>query len=79
VDRKAKALRVSRNQLVVRALEREVRDGSDWSPGFFAAVPCNETSYLQLLRNGIRRPLFGLRWFKSRARTTEIELHDLRG
>ncbi len=35
VDRKARALRVSRNQLVVRALEREVRDGSDWSPGFF--------------------------------------------
>jgi len=31
-----------------------------------AAVPCNETSYLQLLRNGIRRPLFGPRWFKSR-------------
>lgn len=35
VDRKAKALRISRNQLVVRALEREVREGSDWSPGFF--------------------------------------------
>jgi predicted transcriptional regulator len=35
VDRKARALRISRNQLVVRALEREVREGSDWSPGFF--------------------------------------------
>ncbi len=35
VDRKAKALRISRNQLVVRALERELGDGSDWSPGFF--------------------------------------------
>lgn len=35
VDRKAKALRISRNQLVVRALEREVGDSSDWSPGFF--------------------------------------------
>ena len=35
VDRKAKALRISRNQLVVRALERELRDGADWSPGFF--------------------------------------------
>ena len=35
VDRKAKALRISRNQLVVRALERELRDSSDWSPGFF--------------------------------------------
>ena len=35
VDRKARALRISRNQLVRRALEREVRDASDWSPGFF--------------------------------------------
>ncbi len=35
VDRKARALRISRNQLVVRALEREVREASDWSPGFF--------------------------------------------
>ncbi len=35
VDKKARALRISRNQLVVRALEREVREGSDWSTGFF--------------------------------------------
>ena len=35
VDLKARALRISRNQLVVRALEREVRELSDWSPGFF--------------------------------------------
>ncbi len=35
VDKKAKALRISRNQLVVRALEREVGEGADWSPGFF--------------------------------------------
>ena len=35
VDRKARSLRISRNQLVVRALEREVREVSDWSPGFF--------------------------------------------
>ena len=34
IDRKAKALRISRNQLVVQALEREVQD-ADWSPGFF--------------------------------------------
>jgi predicted transcriptional regulator len=34
VDRKAKALRISRNQLVVRALEREVQD-AEWSIGFF--------------------------------------------
>ena len=35
VDRKARALKMSRNQLVVRALEREVREVSNWSPGFF--------------------------------------------
>lgn len=35
VDRKARALRISRNQLVVRALERELEAGADWSPGFF--------------------------------------------
>lgn len=35
LDRKARALRISRNQLVVRAIEREVGEGSDWSPGFF--------------------------------------------
>jgi len=35
LDRKAKALKVSRNQLIVRALEHELRAGADWSPHFF--------------------------------------------
>jgi metal-responsive CopG/Arc/MetJ family transcriptional regulator len=35
VDRRARALRISRNQLVVRALEHELQGGADWSPGFF--------------------------------------------
>jgi len=35
VDRKARALRISRNQLVVRALEHELQAGADWSPDFF--------------------------------------------
>jgi predicted transcriptional regulator len=34
VDRRARALRISRNQLVVRALEREIKQSSEWSPGF---------------------------------------------
>lgn len=34
VDRKAKALRMSRNQFVVRALQREV-ESAEWSAGFF--------------------------------------------
>lgn len=43
VDRKAKALRMSRNQLVVRALQREV-DAAEWSPGFFEKLaPDTET------------------------------------
>jgi hypothetical protein len=35
VDRRARVLRISRNRLVVRALERELAEGADWSPGFF--------------------------------------------
>lgn len=35
VDRKAKTLQLSRNKLIIRALEREVTQGSDWSPDFF--------------------------------------------
>ena len=34
VDRRAKALGLSRNRLVVRALEREVNDRSGWAPEF---------------------------------------------
>jgi len=35
VDRRARALRISRNRLIVRALEREITEGSDWSDAFF--------------------------------------------
>jgi hypothetical protein len=38
VDRKARALHISRNQLVLRALERDLRGGADWSPDFFARL-----------------------------------------
>jgi metal-responsive CopG/Arc/MetJ family transcriptional regulator len=38
VDRRAKALKISRNRLIIQALEREVTQGSDWSPGFFASL-----------------------------------------
>ena len=34
VDRRAKALGISRNRLVVRALEQEVNVRSDWAPEF---------------------------------------------
>jgi len=35
VDRRAQALRISRNRLIVKALEREIADGENWSSGFF--------------------------------------------
>jgi hypothetical protein len=35
VDRKARALKMSRDRLIVKALERELAPGADWSPGFF--------------------------------------------
>jgi hypothetical protein len=35
VDRRAKALKLSRNRLIVRALERELYEPSGWSPEFF--------------------------------------------
>lgn len=34
VDRRARALKMSRNRLIVRALEREVGGGPGWSAGF---------------------------------------------
>ena len=34
VDRRAKALGVSRNRLIVRALEQAVRERSGWAPEF---------------------------------------------
>lgn len=46
VDRRARALRISRNRLIVRALERELDAGGDWSPGFFERLeePGDEVS-----------------------------------
>jgi hypothetical protein len=37
LDRKARVLKISRNGLILRALEKEAapRPSSDWSPGFF--------------------------------------------
>ena len=34
VDRRAKALGLSRNRLIIRALERAVSDRSSWAPEF---------------------------------------------
>jgi hypothetical protein len=38
LDRHARRLGVSRNRVIVRALERELERGTGWSPGFFDAL-----------------------------------------
>jgi len=43
VDRKARALKISRNRLIIQALEREVTEGSNWSPDFFGRLESTET------------------------------------
>jgi hypothetical protein len=35
VDRRARALRISRRQLIIQVLERETHEFKDWTPGFF--------------------------------------------
>ena len=42
VDRKARALKISRNRLIVQALEREVTEGSTWTTDFFAKLESPE-------------------------------------
>jgi hypothetical protein len=42
VDRRARALKISRNRLIAQALEREVTEGSDWSPDFFERLESPE-------------------------------------
>jgi hypothetical protein len=43
VDRRARALKISRNRLIVQALEREVTEGSNWSPDFFARLESSDS------------------------------------
>lgn len=42
VERKARALKISRNRYIVQALEREVTQGSNWSPDFFDRLESTE-------------------------------------
>jgi Ribbon-helix-helix protein, copG family len=48
VDKRARALKISRNRLIVRALEREVTEGSDWSPDFFTRLESPEPGVADL-------------------------------
>ena len=38
VQKRARALGISRNRLIIRALERELRDATEWTPGFVDAL-----------------------------------------
>ena len=42
VDRRARALRISRNRLIVQVLENEMTQGSDWSADFFEQLAAPE-------------------------------------
>jgi hypothetical protein len=42
VDRKARALKISRNRFIVQALEHQVNQGDDWSPDFFSRLEKRE-------------------------------------
>ena len=42
VDRRARALKISRNRLIVQALEREVTEGTSWTPDFFDRLESSE-------------------------------------
>jgi len=58
VDRKARALKMSRNRLIVRALERELSPGAGWSPGFFeqlAAVDPETVTAVDELLTSVRQ------------------------
>ena len=54
VDRRARALKISRNRLIVQALQREVTTGTEWSPGFFEQLaspePAVEAAVEEMLR-----------------------------
>ena len=58
IDRKAQALKMSRNRLIVRALERELKQGSDWSPGFFeqlSAIDSEAVSAVDEMLTSVRQ------------------------
>lgn len=58
VDRKARAIGVSRNRLIVRALERELAPDAGWTPGFFDAlshVAAETARDVDALRDQIRK------------------------
>lgn len=54
VDRRARALKISRNRLIVKALEREVREGEEWSPDFFTRLESLDAATERTAREMLR-------------------------
>ena len=52
VDRKAKELQISRNRLIVQALQRELEQ-RDWSPGFFEKLGSIDEETAQAFRKSM--------------------------
>jgi len=42
IDRKARALKISRNRLIEQALVRELAEETNWSPDFFGRLESTE-------------------------------------
>lgn len=58
LDRRARALKVSRNRLIVRAIERELAQELDWSAGFFerlATIDKDAAEALDQIVTDVRR------------------------
>jgi ribbon-helix-helix CopG family protein len=57
VDRRARRLRVSRNRVIVQALEKELARESEWSPGFFdelTRIDPDDAAVVDEMRRAIR-------------------------
>jgi hypothetical protein len=52
--RRARALCISRNRLIVRALERELAVTGDWTPGFLEALTTVDDATARVLDATIR-------------------------
>lgn len=61
IDRRARAQNVSRNRLILRALEREIEPGGDWSFGFFERLAAVEPEIAAAVDELIREVQAGRR------------------
>lgn len=53
LDRRAQALHISRNRLIVRAIERELAQELDWSEGFFERLSAIDPETAELLDHSV--------------------------